>query len=342
MDADIAHPVAPGLNPDEIAHRFVQYRHESADPLWNFRLLMDHTSHVEGRPQAIQLGGPPVSLALLRRSNPPCGLEVLGHWLSAEVHPADWLDLWLAVGRIKPVSARYVRMPAGAVGDVVGTWTADDLQWVGRFFCLKTGPRLFLLRFSALAADYPIVADDFFVSIASFSAAEQASSPFAEEVRWVEQAAPLRCRVAVPVSWEVTMESSEDPLSAFHADLISPGVDGPATVARLSFGLTGPDHMPGHQEAFDDAMEAVRGAGVAVSPNPPEREAHLPPFSESWLSISPAQLNDQKTQVRCRVLRHPAAWIVALVICIDAQTSPWGWMRAKRALDIATSFIEFA
>jgi len=341
VDSDIAHPVAPTVKPDEIAHRFVQYRHESADPSWNFRLMMERNGRAEPRQKAIEPGGPLISLALLSRPEPPCDVEVLGHWLPAEIHPADWLDLYLAAAGVRPVSAKYVRMPAGTVGDVVGTWTVNDVQWIGRFFCIKAGARLFLLRFRALAADYPHVADDFFASIASFTVTDQGSSPFAEQVRWVEQAAPLPCRVPVPVSWEVTMEPSDQSLSAFHADLISPGVAGPALVARLSFGLAGPDHLPGHQEAFADAMEAVNAAGWATSPNPPEREPDLPPFSESWLSISPAQLNDQKAQVRCRVLRHPTAWIVALVICIDAQTSPWSWMRAKRALDIATSLIEF-
>jgi hypothetical protein len=340
VDSDIAHPVASGIKPDEIARRFVQYRHESADPLWNFHLLMDRAGRAEARPAVIEPGGPPTSLVLLTRPDPPCDVEIFGQWLPAEVHPADWLDLYLAAGRVRPISARYVRMPAGAVGDVVGTWTANDVQWIGRFFCLKAGARLFLLRLRAREADYPYVADDFFASIASFTVTEQGSGPFAEEMRWIEQAAPIRCRVALPVSWEVTIEPSDEALSAFHADLISPGVAGPALVARLSFGLSGPEHVPGHQEAFADAMEAVRGAGWVISPNPPERETALSPFSESWLSISPAQVNDQKAQLRCRVLRHSGAWIVVLVICIDAQTSPWAWMRAKRALDIATSFIE--
>jgi hypothetical protein len=330
------------LTPEAIAKRYVPYRHQGADPAWNFQMLVDPSARPGGEQiSQSQPGRPLMSLAVLTRANPPCDVEVFGHPLDAEINPADWLDAWLAEARIRPVSARYVRMPSGVVGDVVGTWTTDSTQWIGRFFCLKVGARLFLLCFRASAPDYSRVADDFFVSIASFAAVEQLPGPLAEQLRRVDLSAPIRCRVAVPASWEVKIESTDEGPAAFTADLNLASQSGPILAARLSFAMAGSDLLNGHQEAFAHAMQAVSTAGVSAPPAEPESEPASPPFSESWLSVTSGELGGQKTQVRCRVMHLAAAWCVALVITLDARTSPQGWMRAKRALDIATLTIEF-
>lgn len=288
-----------------------------------------------------QRGGPAVSLALLSRTNPPCELEIRGQSLEVEIHPADWLDLWLAAARIRPISAQYVRMPGGTVGDVVGTWTQNDVQWIGRFFCLKAGGRLFLLCFRATAADYPRLADDFFVSISSFAVADHSPGPLAEPTTCMETAAPIPMRVTVPSSWDTKVEAADDSLWSFEANLTIPGASAPLLVGKLSFAAGSLDRAADHVEAIQQATEAVSAAGLTLVPTAPQAEPPTPPFTESWLSVSSGSLGGRKTQVRCRVMRHPNAWIIAVAISLDAQTLPQAWMRVKRALDLATSSIEF-
>lgn len=342
MDSEIAHPLAPSFKPEEIARRFAQYRFESAQPLWNFQVLIDKSSRAIGVGEQIpQRGGPAVTLALLSRTNPACDVEIVGQWLDVEIHPADWLDLWLAASRIRPVSSQYVRMPGGTVGDVVGTWAANTIQWIGRFFCLKAGPRLFLLCFRCRAVDYPRQADDFFVSISSFSVADQSPGPLAEPTVSLESAAPLHCRVAVPASWKTKVEAADDSVWSFEADLNRPGASEPQLQGRLSFALGSVDRLSSHEEAFAEAMEAAAHAGLAVRAAAVDVETAATPFLESWLTVCSAAINGQKAQVRCRVLRHSAAWAVAMSVSVDAQTSPQAWMRTKRALDLLTSSIEF-
>ena len=310
--------------------------------LWNFQLLVDRSSRpAAADEQTPQRGGPATTVALLHRTNPQCDLEILGQWLQFEIHPADWLDLWLAEARIRPISEQYVRMPGGTVGDVVGTWTTNNVQWIGRFFCLKAGGRLFLLCFRAAAVDYPHLADDFFVSISSFSVADQSPGPFAEQTTHLETVAPIRMSITLPASWTTKIESADESLWAFEANLMVPGEPAPRLLGKLSFAAGGPDQVANHEDAFSQAMEAVTAAGLIVPPTAPQTEPAPPPFTESWLSVSPASLGGQKTQVRCRVMRHPGAWIVAVAVSLDAKTSPQGWMRVKRALDLATSTIEF-
>jgi len=340
MPSDIAHPVSVPFTTEEVARRFVQFRPSVPTPLWQCELLVERSHRVGPINEEPKPGGPMTSLALLNRPDPSCDLEILAQWLDAEIDPADWLDLWLAQQKITPISVKRVGTLSGHIGDVIGSWTIDGVQWLGRFFCLKAGPRLAMLWFRARAADYPRVADDFFLSIATFSFVDESPGPLAEKVRWVTNSLPIGWRVAIPVSWAVVSEPASPQCASFQANLLSSATP-PVLLGKLSYAVTSADQATTHEEALAKAIAAVSEAGVKLSSQRIVSEKPSPPFSESWLVFAGADIGGQAGEFRCRIMRHPRVWVMAVVLSVDAASSPQAWMRAMRLLNVATSTIEF-
>jgi len=308
MQPHIPHPVQIPFPKEEIAARFTQFRPPATiDSLWQFQLLVERSHRVGPTSQQPTPGNALASLALLNRPNPSCDLEILGQHIQAEIDPANWLTIWLQSQKITPISSKQLPTLAGRIGDVVGSWVAGSQQFLGRFFAMKSGPRLALLCFRA-AADYPHIADDIFLSIATFSFVDDSPGPLAEKVNIITQQTPIPWRTFVPMSWEVTPERGHPHVASFQAGLKEQG----SLLGKLSFAVVRADQATTHEEAFAKAVQAVRDAGVTVDPG----------------------------ELHCRVMRHPKVWAVAAVVTVDPIASPLGWMRSVRLLDIVTSTLE--
>jgi len=343
MNPFIPHPDVITFSEETVNQRFRPYRFQPGEQVsWYFQVMVENSTRVAPETGvAPQPNGPLISLALLNRPDPPCDLEIYGQQLPADIDPADWLDLWMAETKITPLSSKRVRTLAGAVGDVVGAWEADGQKFVGRLFCLKAGPRLILMWFRCAEADYPKLADDIFITLTTFGFPDDSPGPLAERIQWVEHKSPVRCRVAIPASWEMKIDQTVPNVSSFQASLTASGPAGPLMLARLSFGVISPELIGDHDQAIGQAITAVSSAGVTIAGGRTIPEAPTAPYTESSLTVRAAKLGDQSAEFRCRVLRHPQCWIVVVVVTVDRATSSIAWMRAKRMLDIATSTIEF-
>jgi hypothetical protein len=343
MQTDIPHPIAINLSREEISRRFVQFNPGGEiGPLWQFKLLIERSFRVGPRAIEPKPGGDLTTLALFNRADPSCELEILTQHLSIEIDPANWLDLWLRQRQITPISVKRLGTLSGDVGDVIGSWTVDGAQWIGRFFCMKAGPRMALLWFRVAASDYVRVADDIFLSIATFAFADDSPGPLAEKVRWVNNTQPVNWRLVVPSSWEVSPEPASPEVTSFQANLILRDGGRSILQGKLSLAVARADQAPDHPHAFSNAIGAVQEAGVKLESERIVAENASPPFTESWIALARADIGGQPGELRCRVMRHPKAWIVAAALSVDIVSSPVAWMRTMRLLNIVTSTIEIS
>lgn len=340
MPTPIPHPTTVSFSNEEVARRFTQFRPPIQNPLWQCELLVERSHRVGPATEEPKPAGPMTSLALLNRPHPPCDLEILTQYLDAEIDPADWLNLWLPAHQITPISVKRAETLGGHIGDVVGSWKVDGQDWLGRFFCLKAGPRLALLWFRVPAENYPRIADDIFLSMATFSFLDNSPGPLAETVRWINNTQPVPWKLVVPSSWEVNPEAANPDCAAFQANLIHREGERAILLGKLSFAAVGSGKISNHQDAFAGAFGAVQAAGVTLEPEQIFSENPSPPFTESWLSVAKANINGQSGELHCRILRHPNVWIVAAALSVDAPSSPMAWMRTMRLLDIVTATLE--
>ena len=71
------------------------------------------------------------------------------------------------------------------------------------------------------------------------------------------------------------------------------------------------------------------------------------PFLQAWQIVADATLappgaEPVRCELRCMILAHERAWLVAGVLGPARHDAPIAWARNKRVLDIVTSSVRFA
>jgi len=326
-----------------VQHGFVSIEHtRCADPAWHFRLgLPPSVKIAPGGAEAPTLETPR-TLALFHRDEPPADIEVLGLVPPREVDAADWLDLFLEHEGKTVVSKRPVSMRAGVVGDVVATWKVDDQAFAGRFFATKWGPRLFVLCFRTPLDRYEELADDFFVTIATFAALDDSLGLFAEKVLTIQDKAPIPFRLVIPESWIVVPDPPGPEVSSFQATQIppAPGPDLHVLHGKLSFAVAARHLAKSPRAAANAYLDAVRELGVVIEHDKFLEEKAEPPFERSWLLVSGVKKGEHPGEVRCRVMLTDKVWVIAGVLGPTRAVGALSWMANKRALDVVTSTLK--
>ncbi len=314
------------------------------DRRWHFQVGVHRASKAGPGGEAPPEGQEIQSLGLFQRESPPADVEILGMALGIEIDPADWLEEFLRLHGMEVVSRRPVRMLAGVVGDVVARWSAEGGSFAGRFFATKWGPRLFLLWGRTGLASYPELAEDFFVSVMTFRVLDDSLGLFAEKVRTVAGGEPISWKAMVPGSWKVEPENAREGVGAFQASLISPAEEGGAAqqelLGKLSFAVVSRAKATKAREVARKYFDALRDLDIDLESTALVEEEASAPYEQSWLLVSPFNRKGGTGEVRCRILQHPRAWVVAGVVGPNREADVAAWMQCKRALDIAALALE--
>lgn len=349
MAESLPHPTAIGRPKNEIQRDFISIEQtRCSDPIWHFRVGLPHACAIGPQGEEPPGDDEPRTLGLFHRENPPADIEVTGVMALREVDPADYLDCLLEVEQKNVVSRKSVPMRGGVVGDAVATWKAEgDKTFAGRYFCTKWGPRIFVLEFRTPKEHYEQLAEDFFVSIATFSVLDDSLGLFAEKVHTVSNTAPIPWRVVVPESWIIKPEPNTDKVASFQATQVPvvPSAEGERLYGKLSFAVVARSEAKTGRAAANAYLSAVRDLGIAVETDAFVEEPAADPFEKSWLLVSNVTKQDKNKnknpgELRCRVLMHKKAWVIAGVLGPVRKDSALAWMQNKRVLDIVTTTLK--
>ena len=341
MDEALTHPTKMTLPQEMLRQEFVKITHTGVpDAAWHFEIIVHKSTRLGPALGKMPVaGGDLVSLALFNRPEPPCDTEIFGLQLAYDIDPADWLDLWMEAQEYTDiVSRKRFAFIGGAIGDVLARWQVDGTRWVGRFFVTKAGARMILHWSRVAEADYPNLAEPIFFSILSFRMLDDRAGPLAENVRWANGPAPVPWKVALPVSWQVIGEPGSAQVGALQANLVLAASEGAAAPlwGKLSLAIIGLDAAANVRKVEEKTLAAVREGAVAMEPGAFVVEALEAPYTGAWYLRTTGTLNGMAVAIHGRILRHPQAWVAAVVVGPARQVSPALWMRVKRMLDIAT------
>jgi hypothetical protein len=303
------------------------------DTAWHYRISVDGNMAMPPEPIATPTGEALVSLGAFRRHD-LVTVEVLGAVVSREIDPADWLlGSELAVG-LTVVSSRREPSPSGERGDVLGV-RGDGVE---RLFAARWGHRLFVIRATAPMDAYPGSAEAIAGSIGSLDPVE-AGGRYSEPVKKHGLDAPVPFRCLVPDTWRVDLGGVSEQGSSFQAVNLRNRVDDDGeVVGRLSVAVFTRGTVKKPREVAEPYFEALADGELRVLSDEFDAEPVKEPFDRSWLCVSPVTRPDSLPgEVRCRVLRHPAAWVLLAVLSPTAEDDRQAQMENKRALDIATS-----
>lgn len=321
------------------------------DRSWHFSIALPPEVEVIGRPAvAPSLAAPTQSLGLFRRHDPEADVEVLGHLLEYEIDAHDWLERTLRAEGRRIRSSKPKRLLSGAMGDIVATWALDDEHFAGRYIATKWGPRLFIACARTRLADYPALADELFRSAASLEALDRSSGAFGEPVHFFFEDVPCEWKVAVPDSWSIQHHAPSEEGAWFDAMHTAPGpvdemsgeVDGRLSVAVMARSVA---QRP--RDAGNVLLRALRDNDVHLEHATFERDDDTLPvcrttFLQAWSLVTPLRRGEAEGELRCRVMMHEHAWVVAGVLGSTREEDEDAWMRNKRVLDVVSCTLELA
>jgi hypothetical protein len=340
----LPHPTAISRPKPEIQRDFIAIEQtRCSDSIWHFKVGLPHGCVIGPDGEEPPDDDTPRSLGLFHREGPPADIEVIGVVALREVDPADYLDCMLELEEKTVVSRRPVPMRGGIVGDAVATWKADDKPFAGRFFCTKWGPRIFVLCMRTPEEHYAKLAEDFFVSIATFSVLDDSLGLLAEKVQTVSNTVPVPWRVIVPESWVIKPEpNGDDRVASFQATQVPvvPSAELEVLYGKLSFAVVARSEAKTGRAAANAYLSAVRDLGIVIENQEFLEEKATDPFEKSWILVTNVQKNGHPGELRCRVLMHKKAWVIAGVLGPVRKDSALAWMQNKRILDIVTSTLK--
>lgn len=344
MAEAVLHPTSFSRPKLEIQRDFISIEQTRCkDPIWHFKMGLPHGCKLGPQGEDPPGVDAPSTLALYHRDNPPMDIEVIGIQAIREVDPADYLDCLMEAEGKQVLSRKPVPMRAGVVGDCVAVWEADGKSFAGRFFCTKWGPRLFLICFRTPKEHYETLAEDCFVSIATFSVLDDSLGLFSEKVHTLNDTVPVPWRVILPESWVIQAEpNAGNKVSSFQAAQtpVVPSKTLEVLYGKLSFAVIARSEAKSGRAAANAYLSAVRDLGIQIENDQFAEEPAAEPFERSWLLVSPIQKGANPGELRCRVLMHAQAWVVAGVVGPTRKESALAWMQNKRAIDILTSTLK--
>jgi hypothetical protein len=320
-----------------------------ADSMWHFAVAVADGSEVIVQPlEEPSLAQRTQSLTLFRQAQPEADVEILGHLLADEIDPHDWLTRAVLNDGREIRSSKPRHLLAGVAGDIVATWSLDGEPFAGRFVATKWGPRLFVVSCRTRLADYPSLAGQFLRTVASFEALDTSHGDFAEHVHMVEAEAPLPWKVGVPESWYVQLHSAGDEGSWFDAMHQAPSPTGEQSGeidGRLSFAVMARSVAQRPREAGNVLLRALTDNEVDIEQADFERDDAVLPacrtdLPDAWSLVTPIRRGEAEGELRCRVMMHEHAWIVAGVLGPSVEVDDDAWMRNKRMLDLTTTTLE--
>jgi hypothetical protein len=349
----LPHPLTITRSREQIAQDFMIVGIDRCpDPHWHFKIAVHRESRLGPQGDIAPSPDRPLqTLALLNRREPLYDIEVFGFHLPRELHPADWLDLWLESQQIAVQSRKAIPMsPAsGVCGDCVGTWDVPgEGKFAGRFVALKWDYRLYLLALRTPEALYPEIAEDFFLAMANFQPADTTHRiPLAQEALRISATAPFAWQTILPDSWVVAPDVHDARLSSFQAKCL-PLAGGPdrTPFGHLTFA------MADHSLAEDANAAAQKFLGALADNGATFDRIHMIPqptpdgFKAHWLMTTLGHLKIQpdnrqiEAEFACRILEHENAWFTAGLTTPRRPSAPISWMHNKRSLDLLITSLE--
>ncbi len=156
-------------------------------------------------------------------------------------------------------------------------------------------------------------------------------------------ATPVRWKLLLPESWIVQPGTESPEVASFEADNLraaaAPDEDEEdELVGKLSFAIVARGAVKRPRELASVYLDALAESGLTLAHRDFSADPCGPPFSRAFQLVSPVTRKDAAPgEVRCRVLVHPRAWVIAGVLSPRREDDPAAWTQNQRALDVVTS-----
>ncbi len=347
MDAQSQTAPFPTVSPysnTETAELFGALDYEQdPDSTMHFRLvvpqnwgIVNGVRHLVSPEHPIELRGYAKS-----KNGPEAEATVSIVYVSEELSPSDWLNLYLDTKGEKILHERHVAQEGGAIPDVLTVGGQPGQRRISRWLVIKDwaktgGAHFYLVQASTPIANYDSeMANVFFMVISNFSIIHPTGWDYAEQLRTLVRVVPAKFSTAYPLSWQ----QQENPASDGHFYQVKLTKDlADHRIGQINMMLT-----VGQSEAEMRRLEDENRQGYQAADQikfPPTQLTPSPKFGpfEQVLAGLSSQTNvpdGTPPQERQVVLaRVGAYWVLLENTRFTQAASPEAWAISKRGFEI--------
>lgn len=319
----------PGKGPDWRS-RFATARSSiDGPPEWRYELAIPRTWRLENA-----LYGDSRGFRSVARFVPSEGLDaevlVSVGCYRRDVNPADWLDIsWDLAGGVV-VRRRDWPTPAGIMADVLVRHTVAGRPSLWRGTILKDRDRLFRVEARAAEEIYPGLAQDLFVSVASFRLLHPEGRPTAEPLFESSHDAPVVVRFQRLASWDAAPPKADNCGCELQVTTHDLGVEVGRITVEVRTPLTGRTPYRLAQECAEHLKNRgfqLRGAPV-LPVEPPAG------FLAAAIYAPTARHEGREFDSPILLLQHAEALVALSLLGPARRESPEWWAINKRAFEI--------
>jgi hypothetical protein len=268
-------------------------------------------------------------------------IDVSASKLLREVDAGDWLATW-PVLNIKGVVEGVEKEHHASYAELDAHWQSGGVSWRGRFVCIKSGPRMFLIACKAPQQHWDAVVQRLAVVFDSFEPSTKAPHRYAERLRDYSAESPIPWTISLPSSWMLEPGTKNDKVASFQAENMTQAWGEPGEmVGKMAFAVLDRPMYKTPRETVNLYLDAVRDHGIEIGPTQLKLLELRRPFEQSWCLEAPVWSDDAPGVVHCRVLLHENVWVLAGVLSVRREEDAMAWMQNKRAIDVVTRSLRF-
>ena len=263
-------------------------------------------------------------------------------YVTEEMSPSDWLALYLEQQGEKVLHERHMPQEGGTVPDVLTLGGKAGNERVSRWTVLKDharigGAHFFMLQTSTAASKYNTdMANVFFVAISNFDLLKPNGWAYAEQLRTLVRAVPVKFSTAYPLSWhQVENPASND---HFYQVKFLKSV-GDQAIGRISLAMA-----VGQAKKDMLRLEEEDRLALAKEENATFEQPHFvagPTYGSlrETLTATMSQVNvgsDQLARERSVLIGNidGTSWLYADFVSPTRQSAPGSWAVSRRAFTI--------
>lgn len=337
-------PTKSSFSQPELAKRFgVVTVEQDPDPAIHYKLIIPlQWGQVSGTRRLVTPEHPFELRSHFKSIGAPMAeAKVTVAYIPEEVSPSDWLAIYLKSQHENVLHERHLKNAGGSVPDVLTSGGEPGHERISRWTVLKDhakigGAHFFMLQVSTAANDYTAdMANVFFVAISNFDVLHPTGWAYAEQLRTLVRAVPVKFTTAYPLSWQPVENPASD--EHFYQIKLLKSIDN-QQIGRISLAIAADQTEADIRRLAEEDRAALAEEGVVFEPaqfvDGPSLDS-LHKTITATVHQTSAGMEQQKHERTILIGRITGEnWVYADCISPARQDAPENWAVSTRAFAI--------
>jgi len=273
---------------------------------------------------------PGSKIAMFNRVEEPFAeIDIEAFLTPRDIHPVDYLELWLNNQAVEVIQKRIYPSDYGFVGDVNYKLFIEEQTFACRSISIKDGNRIFILNCRTENSINEILGNEISTSIQSFRLLNPSRKIFAEPYMDYYVALPIKLGFAIPESWVV--KEDEFPIPNGTSVNFKYFDQDDQVKGSISFVAVSKNIEPKHEDLYLYYLNKLKDNGVEFN------ETNLSSIetkgdNQQWTAMVPSTLNGDEYEIAVSIIEQLNTIIFIALIGPAKSNDPINWAFNKKVM----------